>query len=75
MPRRYELVFPDGPEGGQDIVEVTATGRTGPGGHPLYADATGIIEAEISDRAEVRILATGGGQQPPHGVMARPLAD
>ncbi|WP_371614031.1 DUF6296 family protein [Streptomyces sp. NBC_00454] len=74
MPRRYELVFPGGLEGGQDTVEVTVTGRTGPGGHPIYEDATGIVQAEISDRSEVRVLATGAGQDPAHGVTARPLA-
>ncbi|WP_343234607.1 MULTISPECIES: DUF6296 family protein [unclassified Streptomyces] len=71
--RAFELVFPDGGEGGPDTVEVTVTGRTGPGGHPVYEDATGIIQAEISDRSEVRVLATGAGQEPPHGVTARPL--
>ncbi|WP_443065744.1 DUF6296 family protein [Streptomyces sp. NBC_00503] len=64
MPRRYELVFPGGLEGGQDTVEVTVTGRTGPGGHPIYEDATGIVQAEISDRSEVRVLA---------GTLADPL--
>ncbi|WP_330294300.1 DUF6296 family protein [Streptomyces sp. NBC_00503] len=71
--RAYELVFPGGAEGGPDVVRVTVTHRTGPGGHPVYEDATGIIQAEISDRSEVRVLATGAGQEPAHGVTARPL--
>lgn len=74
MPRRYELTFPGALEGGQDTVEVSVTGRTGPGGHPVYEDATGIIQAEISDKSEVRVLATGAGQEPATGVTARLLA-
>ncbi|MFE5520722.1 DUF6296 family protein [Streptomyces virginiae] len=71
--QRYELAFPDGFDGDQDLVVVTITGRTGAGGHPVYEDATGIIQAEISDRAEVRILATGARQESTHGVTAHPL--
>ncbi|MFF3020186.1 DUF6296 family protein [Streptomyces sp. NPDC057939] len=70
---RYELIFSGAPADGHDLVVVTVTGRKGPGGHPVYEDATGIIQAEISDHAEVRILATGAGQQTAHGVTARPL--
>ncbi|MFF1413071.1 DUF6296 family protein [Streptomyces sp. NPDC058289] len=73
--RAYELVFPGVTEGGRDVVRVTATDRTGPGGHPVYEDATGIIQAEISDRSEVRVLATGAGQEPAQGVTARPLSE
>jgi hypothetical protein len=73
---RYELLFPGGPEGGpDDVVVVSRTEQSGPGGHPVYTDATGIVRAEISDRGEVRILPSGGGQQPAHGVRARPLPD
>lgn len=72
--RAYELVFPGVADGGRDIVRVTVTDRTGPGGHPVYEDATGIIQAEISDRSEVRVLATGAGQEPAQGVTARPLS-
>ncbi|MCY0953336.1 DUF6296 family protein [Streptomyces sp. H27-S2] len=71
--QRYELVFEDGPESGQDIVVVSVTGQKGPGGHPVYADETGIVTAEISDRGEVRVLPSGGGQEPAHRVSARPL--
>ncbi|MFF2404921.1 DUF6296 family protein [Streptomyces goshikiensis] len=70
---RYELAFPGG-EGGADLVVVSRIGRMGPGGHPVYEDATGIVQAEISDQAEVRILATGGGQDAVPGMVARPLA-
>lgn len=66
-------MFPGGLEGGEDNVEVTITDRTGPGGHPVYEDATGIILAEISEQSEVRVLATGPGQEPARGVTARPL--
>ncbi|OKI42046.1 hypothetical protein CG724_11470 [Streptomyces sp. CB02120-2] len=67
------MAFPGG-EGGADLVVVSRIGRMGPGGHPVYEDATGIVQAEISDQAEVRILATGGGQDAVPGVVARPLA-
>ncbi|MEU6866627.1 DUF6296 family protein [Streptomyces sp. NPDC046876] len=69
----YELVFSEGQDAGEDVVVVTATGQAGPGGHPVYADATGIVRAEISDRGEVRVLASGGGQNPARVVRVRPL--
>ncbi|MGW6391078.1 DUF6296 family protein [Streptomyces sp. NPDC055103] len=72
---RYELVFSDGTGSARDVVTVERTLSTGPGGHPVYADATGIIRAEISDRAEVRLLASGGHQEPSQRVQARPLPD
>ncbi|WP_328296921.1 DUF6296 family protein [Streptomyces sp. NBC_00435] len=71
--QRYELVFEDGPEEGQDIVVVSVTEQEGPGGHPVYADETGIVRAEISDRGEVRVLPSGGGQEPAQRVRARAL--
>ncbi|MBT2406182.1 MULTISPECIES: DUF6296 family protein [unclassified Streptomyces] len=70
---RYELVF-DGAEPGAeagDSVVVSRTEQTGPGGHPVYADATGIVRAEISDQGEVRMLASGGHQTLTHPVQAR----
>ncbi|MFD5430061.1 DUF6296 family protein [Streptomyces sp. NPDC127084] len=78
----YELVFaqPGGTHTGsaaaadEDAVVVHRTDRKGPGGHPVYADDTGIVQAEISDRGEVRMLASGGHQQPASGVAARRLA-
>ncbi|MEJ8641306.1 DUF6296 family protein [Streptomyces sp. MS1.HAVA.3] len=70
---RYELVFDKGEPGteGTDVVIVTRTTQTGPGGHPVYADDTGIIRAEISDQGELRILASGGQQALTHPVRAR----
>lgn len=69
---RYELVFDRGAGAeGMDIVVVTRTTQTGPGGHPVYADDTGIIRAEISDHGELRMLASGGQQALTHPVHAR----
>ncbi|MEV4613282.1 DUF6296 family protein [Kitasatospora sp. NPDC049258] len=72
--KRYALTFPGAPgaHAPQDVVVVELTGATGPGGHPVYADASGIVRAEISDRGEVRMLASGGGQStqtPIHAVL------
>ncbi|MFH9728546.1 DUF6296 family protein [Streptomyces sp. NPDC017254] len=74
-PLRYELVFSDDKGSAQDVVIVERTSSKGPGGHPVYADPTGIIRAEISDLGEVRILASGGHQDPPQHVLARRLTD
>ncbi|MFC9589550.1 DUF6296 family protein [Streptomyces sp. NPDC056944] len=74
-PLRYELVFSDGTGSAKDVVIVERTQVKGSGGHPVYTDATGIIRAEISDRDEVRILASGGHQEPSQSVLARPLPD
>jgi hypothetical protein len=38
----------------------------------VYADDTGIVLAEISDRDEVRMLASGGHQDPAAAVQVRP---
>ncbi|MFD3485720.1 MULTISPECIES: DUF6296 family protein [unclassified Streptomyces] len=85
-PERYELVFdetaptdpadltapgPDTPE--RDVVTVRRTSRAGAGGFPVYEDETGIVRAEISDRGEVRMLASGGQQAPSTPVTARSL--
>ncbi|MET9464055.1 DUF6296 family protein [Streptomyces sp. NPDC006544] len=70
---RYELVFDrteSDPEG-TDVVVVTRTPQTGPGGHPVYVDETGIIRAEISDQGELRMLPSGGQQDLTHPVRAR----
>ncbi|WP_435971879.1 DUF6296 family protein [Streptomyces sp. Qhu_M48] len=72
---RYELVFADGAGATLDVVVVERTLFKGSGGHPVYEDASGIIRAEISDRDEVRILASGGHQDPAQRVLARPLPD
>ncbi|SEK50919.1 DUF6296 family protein [Streptacidiphilus jiangxiensis] len=71
----YELVFRSPGDGSEDVVVVHATGATGPGGHPVYADASGIIRAEISDRAEARMLPTGGHQALPRPVACRTHRD
>jgi hypothetical protein len=68
-PCSYELVFQD-PGTEAETLVVRRTDRTGPGGHPVYADETGIVQAEISDRGEVRMIATGG-HQTPRAVAAR----
>ncbi|MER5312170.1 DUF6296 family protein [Streptomyces sp. NPDC002773] len=72
-PVRYELMFSDDTGSAQDVVIVERTSAKGPGGHPVYADPTGIIRAEISDHNEVRILASGGHQAPTQHVLARRL--
>ncbi|AXI80786.1 DUF6296 family protein [Peterkaempfera bronchialis] len=70
---RYELIFQQAGPGedpsGDDIVVVHRTSATGPGGHPVYCDDTGIVRAEISDSGEVRMLASGGQQ-----ALRRPTA-
>ncbi|OKK17325.1 hypothetical protein AMK16_20925 [Streptomyces sp. CB00455] len=73
--QRYQLVFPDRLADDEDVVVVSRTDRSGPGGHPVYSDETGIVQAEISDQDEVRMLPTGGQQQPVQGVQAHPLPD
>ncbi|AJZ83864.1 MULTISPECIES: DUF6296 family protein [Streptomyces] len=72
---RYELIFvnataPDT----EDVVVVHRTDSSGPGGHPVYADDTGIVRAEISDRDEVRMIASGGHQVHAAAVSARPVS-
>ncbi|MEU6084888.1 DUF6296 family protein [Streptomyces sp. NPDC047108] len=75
----YELVFEHSgvpalsPDEGEDVVLVHRTDRSGPGGHPVYADDTGIVRAEISDRDEVRMIASGGHQEHRATVEARPV--
>ncbi|MFB8106705.1 MULTISPECIES: DUF6296 family protein [Streptomyces] len=71
---RYELIFQmSGAE--DDVVAVGLTDRTGAGGSPVYEDETGIVRAEISDRGEVRMLASGGHQAPGTPLLARPLGE
>lgn len=73
-PPRYELTFSSGlREGPVDTVVVHCTTATGPGGSPVYTDDSGIVRAEISDRGEVRMLASGGGQVLRAPRSARPL--
>ncbi|MCX4751501.1 DUF6296 family protein [Kitasatospora sp. NBC_01287] len=75
--KRYELTFSGGRAGQvpqRDAVVVAVTGMTGPGGHPVYSDASGIVRAEISDRDEVRMLASGGRQSLRRPVRIEPLS-
>ncbi|MFJ9548257.1 DUF6296 family protein [Streptomyces erythrochromogenes] len=67
----YEVVFAAADGVGEDVVRMTRTSAAGPGGHPVYEDATGIVRAEISSGGEVRVLATSGGQQPARVLRAR----
>ena len=72
-----ELVFapsgPDDPRGHADSVIVRRTQVTGPGGHPVYCDETGIVRAEISDADEVRMLVRSVHQDPRRPVACRRL--
>ncbi|MFF0445216.1 DUF6296 family protein [Streptomyces sp. NPDC004609] len=68
----YELVF-QAAAVEDDVVVVRRTDRAGAGGSPIYEDDTGIVRAEISDRGEVRMLASGGHQVPGMPVTVRPL--
>jgi hypothetical protein len=70
---RFELTFALPLSGSADGVVVHRTSGRGPGGHPVYADETGIIRAEISDRGEVRMLATSAHQRPRRPSACRPL--
>ncbi|MBL1091518.1 DUF6296 family protein [Streptomyces sp. NPDC001739] len=71
-PERYELVF-QAPAVEDDVVVVRRTERAGAGGYPVYEDESGIVRAEISDRGEVRMLASGGHQAPRTPLLARRL--
>ncbi|WP_335972315.1 MULTISPECIES: DUF6296 family protein [Streptomycetaceae] len=70
-PAVYELVF-QAPAVEDDVVVVHRTDASGAGGYPVYEDETGIVRAEISAEGEVRMMASGGHQQPvpPHAVRA-----
>ncbi|QMU80241.1 hypothetical protein GXW83_13350 [Streptacidiphilus sp. PB12-B1b] len=69
----YELTFEPAPAGsaeaGAGTVRVHRTDFLGSGGHPIYVDAGGTVRAEISDRGEVRMIATSARQ-----VLRRPVA-
>ncbi|GAA2991890.1 DUF6296 family protein [Streptomyces fulvorobeus] len=73
-PERYELIFQTS-GAADDTVVVRMTDRSGAGGYPVYEDETGIVRAEISDRGEVRMLASGGHQAPRIPLLVRPLSD
>ncbi|MFI1397911.1 DUF6296 family protein [Streptomyces sp. NPDC020681] len=67
-PESYELIF-QASAVEDDAVIVRRTDRSGAGGYPIYEDETGIVRAEISDRGEVRMVASGG-----HQVIGAPLS-
>ncbi|MFG2894401.1 DUF6296 family protein [Streptomyces sp. Pv4-95] len=71
-PESYELIF-QAPAVEDDVVIVRRTDKAGAGGYPVYEDDSGIVRAEISDRAEVRMLASGGHQVLRTPLLARPL--
>ncbi|MER5551913.1 DUF6296 family protein [Streptomyces sp. NPDC002793] len=71
-PESYELIFQAG-GAEDDVVVVRLTARSGAGGYPVYEDETGIVRAEISERCEVRMLASGGHQVLGAPLLARPL--
>lgn len=72
-PESYELVF-QASAVEDDVVIVRRTERSGAGGYPIYEDETGIVRAEISERGEVRMLASGGHQAPWRPLTARALS-
>ncbi|GAA3177677.1 MULTISPECIES: DUF6296 family protein [Streptomyces] len=71
-PEAFELVFQSSAVA-DDVVVVRRTAAAGAGGFPVYEDETGIVRAEISDRGEVRMLASGGHQELGVPVLARAL--
>ena len=62
-PEHYELVF-GAPAAGDDRIVVHRTDRAGAGGYPIYEDDSGIVRAEITPEGEVRMMASGGHQDP-----------
>ncbi|MBF9066963.1 hypothetical protein I2501_02775 [Streptacidiphilus sp. NEAU-YB345] len=46
-----------------DVVLVHPSGATGPGGSPVYRDESGIIQVEINDNCEARLLSTSAYQR------------
>ncbi|HWU11660.1 MAG TPA: DUF6296 family protein [Streptomyces sp.] len=71
-PESYELIFRAG-GAEDDVVAVHLTARSGAGGYPIYEDESGIVRAEISERGEVRMQASGGHQVLGAPLLARPL--
>ncbi|MGW1818476.1 DUF6296 family protein [Streptomyces sp. NPDC002125] len=72
-PESYELMFQAG-GAEDDVVVVHLTARSGAGGYPVYEDETGIVRAEISERGEVRMQASGGHQMLGAPLRVRPLS-
>ncbi|WP_371502851.1 STAS domain-containing protein [Kitasatospora sp. NBC_00374] len=74
-PFRWGLTFP-GPCGNhrqQQTLLVTGTGVRGPGGHPVYANPTDTVRAEISPDGLVTILALDGLPRPTTPIHATPF--
>ncbi|WP_328917619.1 MULTISPECIES: DUF6296 family protein [unclassified Streptomyces] len=71
-PETYELVF-GAPAVEDDVVTVHRSAQSGAGGYPVYEDDTGIVRAEISADGEVRMVASGGHQDPevPRAIRVR----
>jgi Family of unknown function (DUF6296) len=69
---RFAPATGDGPEI-PDTVVVHRTTAHGPGGHWVYTDASGIVRAEISDRGEVRMMATSAWQVPLRPIASHPV--
>lgn len=69
----FAASLPGDQHGHEDTVVVRRTQATGPGGHPVYSDDTGIVRAEISDRDEVRLLASSTHQDPRRPIACRRL--
>jgi hypothetical protein len=72
-PKAYELTFPHPGQEDPDRVVVRRTDAAGPGGSAVYADDSGIVRAEISDKGEVRMLQSGGRQAITRPTEAKPL--
>lgn len=71
FPEHYKLVFP-APAAGDDTIVVHRTDRAGAGGYPIYEDDSGIVRAEISPEGDVRMMASGGHQDPGLPTVVRP---
>jgi hypothetical protein len=72
----FELVFStDEGDSHDDVVIVHPTGAIGPSGNPVYRDETGIIQVEINDNCEARMLPTSSHQHPRRPVGCRRLRD
>ncbi|WP_037604089.1 DUF6296 family protein [Streptacidiphilus rugosus] len=63
MSASYELRFSHS-TGPDDVVVVHATSAIGPSGSPVYRDDTGIIQVEINEECEARVLLTSARQRP-----------
>ena len=63
FPEHYELVFP-APAAEDDSIVVHRTDSAGAGGYPIYEDDSGIVRAEITPDGDVRMMASGGHQDP-----------